>query len=87
MFRYSFVLNANKECRSSLDVKVKDTRKVGGAVSSRFIFVFALSQFTKPDYLGAWNRLLVDQYNFKISGCYNESCTSIASNPIKTECV
>ena len=27
-------------------------------VSSRFIFVFALSQFRGPEYLGAWNRLL-----------------------------
>ena len=26
-------------------------------VSSRFIFVFALSQFSGPDYLGTWNRL------------------------------
>ena len=26
-------------------------------VSSRFIFVFALSQFSWPDYLEAWNRL------------------------------
>ena len=26
-------------------------------VSSRFIFVFALSQFRRPDYLEAWNRL------------------------------
>ena len=26
-------------------------------VSSRFIFVFALSQFSGPVYLGAWNRL------------------------------
>ena len=26
-------------------------------VSSRFIFVFALCQFSGPDYLGAWNRL------------------------------
>ena len=55
------------------DAKEKGTRKVGGAgkrkgerappppfspVSSRFIFVFALSQFSGPDYLGAWNRLL-----------------------------
>ena len=39
------------------DAKEKGTRKVGGAVSSRFIFVFALSQFSGPDYLGAWNRL------------------------------
>ena len=29
-------------------------------VSSRFIFVFALSQFSGPDYLGAWNRLFLD---------------------------
>ena len=28
----------------------------GSTVSSRFIFVFALSQFRGPDYLGAWNR-------------------------------
>ena len=27
-------------------------------VSFLFIFVFALSQFSGPDYLGAWNRLL-----------------------------
>ena len=27
-------------------------------VSSRFIFVIALAQFCKPDYLGAWNRLV-----------------------------
>ena len=26
-------------------------------VSSRFIFVFALCQFSGPDYLVAWNRL------------------------------
>ena len=46
--------------------KEKGTRKVGGAgkkkrkrkgVSSRFIFVFAVSQFSGPDYFGAWNRL------------------------------
>ena len=32
----------------------------GRAVSSRFfsfLFMFALSQFNGPDYLGAWNRL------------------------------
>ena len=53
------------------DKKLKGTRKVGGAgkrkkegiapplpVSSRFIFMFALSQFSGPDYLGAWNRLM-----------------------------
>ena len=26
-------------------------------ISFRFSFVFALSQFRRPDYLGAWNRL------------------------------
>ena len=30
-------------------------------VSSRFIFVFALCQFSGPDYLGAWNRLHLDE--------------------------
>ena len=29
----------------------------GSPVSSRLIFVFALSQFSGPSYLGAWNRL------------------------------
>ena len=49
---------------SGEDAKEKGTRKVGGAgkkekkVSSHFIFVFALSQFSKPDHLGAWNRPL-----------------------------
>ena len=33
---------------SGEDAKEKGTRKVGGA-SSRFIFVFALSQFSGPD--------------------------------------
>ena len=50
----------------------KGVRKVGGEgkrkkegtessplpVSSRYIFVFALSQFSGPDCLGAWNRLV-----------------------------
>ena len=53
---------------SGEDAKVKGTRKVGGAkkgkrrgpVSFRFNFVFALSQFSGPDYLGAWNRLLAE---------------------------
>ena len=61
---------------SGEDAKVKGTRKVDGAgknakegkeppflspVSSRFIFYFALSQFRRPDYLGAWNRLVAAQ--------------------------
>ena len=41
------------------DAKVTGMPKVGGRllspVSSRF--VFELSQFSGPDYLGAWNRL------------------------------
>ena len=42
--------------------KEKGTRKAGGegkrkGVSSRFILVFAVSQFSGPDYFGAWNRL------------------------------
>ena len=46
--------------------KKKGTRKLAGwekgkslPVSSRFIFVLALSQFSGPDYLGAWNRLIL----------------------------
>ena len=34
---------------SGADAKAKGTRKVGGAVSSRFVFVFARSQFGGPD--------------------------------------
>ena len=51
---------------SGKDAKVKGARKVGGGagrekgilspVSSRFIFVFALSQFRGPDYFGAWEK-------------------------------
>ena len=39
------------------DSKEKGTEKFAGRekVSARFIFVF--SQFSGPDYLGAWNRL------------------------------
>ena len=49
---------------SGEEAKVKGTRK-GSEVwkrkffSSRFIFLLALSKFRWPDYLGAWNRLLV----------------------------
>ena len=47
---------------SGEDAKVNGTRgNVGGEkkfpVSFRFIFVFALSLFSGPHYLGAWNRL------------------------------
>ena len=32
-------------------------------VSSRFTFVIALSQFSRPNYLGAWNRLTTIKKN------------------------
>ena len=46
------------------DAKEKGTRKVGSPVSSRFIFVFAFSLFSGPDYLGAWNRLRKSKRHF-----------------------
>ena len=58
---------------SGQKAKEKSTRKVSGRekekeepllklspVSSRLIFVFALSQFSGPDDLGAWNWLNVE---------------------------
>ena len=68
---------------SGEDTKEKDTRKVGGTkkrkrkkpllspVSSRFIFVFALSQFSRPDYLRAWNRLHCTMKG-KVDGLWNK---------------
>ena len=58
-------------------------------VFSRFIFVFALSQFTRPNYLGAWNRLGLIRQKFcyhyevraetkKISKCISNSHISIS---------
>ena len=43
-------------------------------VSPRFIFVFALYQFSGPDYLGAWNRLIL-----KLNGgiIYHKLCTRV----------
>ena len=35
-------------------------KKVREQLAGRFIFVFALSQFSGPDYLGARNRLCFD---------------------------
>ena len=32
------------------------------SASSRCSFVFALSQFCEPDYLGAWNRLITAEF-------------------------
>ena len=56
-------LACSRPSDSGEDAKVKRHAKSwwGGKklspVSSRFIFVFALSQFSGPDYLGTWNRL------------------------------
>ena len=36
--------------------KLAGREKVSVSIFPRFIFVFALSQFSGPDYLGAWNR-------------------------------
>ena len=58
LFRHQFSSLCSRLSDSGEDAKEKGTCKVGG-VSSRFIFVFALSQFSGPDYLGAWKRLLV----------------------------
>ena len=53
------ILACSRLSDSGEDAKVKGTRKVGGAkkrkrkgVYSRFIFVFAFAQFSRPDYLG-----------------------------------
>ena len=62
----------------------------GGSVFSRFIFVFSLSQFSGPNYLGAWNRLglirqkLCHHYQVreerkKFSKCISNSHISICS--------
>ena len=53
-------------------------------VFSRFIFVFALSQFSGPSYLGAWNRLgIIRHYQVraetkKFSKCISNSRISIS---------
>ena len=54
------ILACSRLSDSGEDAKVKGTRKVDGpkkrkrnGVSSCFIFVFALAQFSGPDYLGA----------------------------------
>ena len=36
--------------------KLAGREKVSVSIFPRFIFVFALSQFSGPEYLGAWNR-------------------------------
>ena len=71
----SWLLACSRLSDSGEEEKEKGTRTVSGArerkkegkeslspVSFRFIFVFALSQFSGPDYLGAWNRLLDYQH-------------------------
>ena len=68
---------------SGEDTKERDTRKVGGAkkrkrkkpllspVSSHFIFVFTLSQFSRPYYLRARNRLHCTMKG-KVDGLWNK---------------
>ena len=52
-------------------------------VSFRFIFVFALSQFSGPDYLGAWNRLfswrrpLCHKVNLPSSAAWRPLCHKV----------
>ena len=76
-------IGCSRLSNSGKDMKEKDTRKVGGAkkrkrkkpllspVASRFIFVFALSQFSGPDYLRAWNRLHCTMKG-KVDGLWNK---------------
>ena len=47
-----------KKAREKLAEREKGREPLLSPVFSRFIFVFALSQFSRPDYLGAWNRLM-----------------------------
>ena len=60
-----------KKVREKLAGREKEAGKRKGEplllfpVSSRFIFVFALSQFSRPEYLGAWNR--------QAHGCHRNS--------------
>ena len=58
LFRHQFSSLCSRLSDSGEDAKEKGRRKVGG-VSSRFSFVFALSRFSGPDDLRAWNRLPV----------------------------
>ena len=62
ILRIYLELSCSRLSDSGEDAEVKGTRKVGGAkklfpVSFRFILVYALSQISGSDYLGAWNRL------------------------------
>ena len=58
----------------------------GSPVSSRFIFVFALSQFSGPSYLGAWNRLgLIRQklcHHYQIRAQKKKIVKCISNSPI-----
>ena len=44
--------------------KKKGREKLAG----RFIFVSALSQFSGPDYFGAWNRLVTQESLVHVQG-------------------
>ena len=57
IFYYALDIACSRLSDSGEDAKVKGTRKVLSPFSSRFTFVFALSQFSGPNYLGPWKRL------------------------------
>ena len=72
---------------SGEDAKVKGTRKGSEAwkrkiFSSRFIFLFALSKFRWPDYLGAWNRLLVHVGTDENGGCRIRWCHTLYTTSV-----
>ena len=54
-------------------------------VSSRFIFVFVLSQFSEPDYLGAWNRLQ-SSWHATFQGAQPKSQHSNPTPPASARC-
>ena len=89
---FSIFLPCSRLSDSGEDAKVTSTRKVqwrGGKklspVSSPFIFVFALSQFSGPDYLGAWNRLQ-SSWHATLQGAQPKSQHSNPTPPPSARC-
>ena len=63
------------------DAKEKGTGKVGGA--GKFppvLFVFALFQFSGPDYLGAWNRLVKSERTNKLAPTIQTNDSRLCGN-------
>ena len=52
------------------------------SVSSRFTFMFALSQFRGPDNLEAWNRLYFGRLTFKAIFTLNRIAFSVDSGVV-----